>query len=350
MKRRNTPVFTVLLLSLAVLAACNQQPVDTQPKPAPVQPPSPDSQQPTEPTYAYTAPFTGLGSHERLDNRPVMVMINNHPKARPQSGLDKADIVYEVLAEGEVTRFLAIYQSQKPQVIGPVRSIRPYFIQIGAGFDAVLIHAGGSPDALETLARSDYSYVNEIANSRYFWRESFRKAPHNLYTNFELIGQAIKDKGMRATSELPYFPFLPADAAITQGEPAQKINVTFHPSYKVSYSYDAATKKYLRFTDGKPHLDLTTNRQLSATNLLVIASKHRVLDSEGRRQVDVVGPGDGYLFQQGKVRKVKWKRSGGVIRAYADAALTEELPLVPGNTWINIIPTVPGLSGSVTYQ
>jgi hypothetical protein len=352
MQRRHNPLLSLLLLSLAMLAACSQ-PVTTPP--APEQPPAPtvEQPQPTEPpkpTYAYTAPLTGLGTNEPIDNRPVMVMINNAPQARPQSGLDKADIVYEVLAEGEMTRFLAIYHSQKPEVIGPVRSIRPYFIQIGVGFDAVMIHAGGSPEALETLARSDYSAVNEISNSRYFWREKFRKAPHNLYTDPGLIAQAIQDKGMRATSELPSFPFLPSDATITEGAPAEKIDVTYHSLNKISYSYDAASKKYRRFTAGKPHIDLTTNQQLSVTNLLVIASRHRILDREGRRQVDVVGPGDGYLFQQGKARKIKWKRSGGVIRAYADAQLTQELPLLPGNTWINIVPTVPGLADSVKFQ
>lgn len=279
-----------------------------------------------------------------------MVMVNNHPLARPQSGLDKADIVYEILAEGEVTRFVAIYQSQKPKVIGPVRSIRPYYIQIGAGFDAVMVHAGGSEEALETLAHSDYSYINEIKNGKYFWRESFRKPPHNLYTDLDHIWQAMEDKGMRTMAEVPTFPFLAPGTRIEQGETANRIDVTFHPLYKIAYAYDEKTGRYLRFTQGKPHYDLTTNRQLAAVNVLVIASRHRVLDSEGRRQVDVSGPGDGYLFQQGKARKIKWKKSGGVIRVYADASFSEELPLLPGNTWVSIIPTVPGLTAAVNYQ
>ena len=343
-------LYTVVLMAL--LTACSQEVVKIQPQPNQTQPATPQGpEQPPAPTYAYTAPFTGMGTNEKLEGkRPVMVMVNNHPYARPQSGLDKADIVYEVLAEGEVTRFLAIYHSQKPEAIGPVRSIRPYFIKIGTGFDAFLIHAGGSPEALETLAHADYGNINEISNGAYFWRVNFRKAPHNLYTDLDRIQKAVTDKGMRTTTELPAFSFLPTDAEITGGQPAATIDVTYHTLYKAGYQYDASSKKYLRFTEGKPHVDLTTNEQLAVTNLLVIATRHRVLDNEGRRDVDVVGPGDGYLFQYGKARQVKWVRKNGVIRMYEDAALTKELPLLPGNTWINIVPNMPGLSSAVKFQ
>lgn len=352
MSQRWKPALCALALSI-LITACSQE-VVTDPPPQPnksATPPGPQQpQQPAAPAYAYTAPFTGMGTNQKLEGRPIMVMVNNHPYARPQSGLDKADIVYEVLAEGEVTRFLAIYHSQKPEVIGPVRSIRPYFIEIGTGFDAFLIHAGGSPEALETLAYADYGNINEISNGAYFWRVKFRKAPHNLYTDLDKINQAISAKGMRTTTELPSLPFLPANSEIKEGQPATKIDVTYHTLYKAAYQYDAASKKYLRFTDGKPHLDLTTNQQLSVTNLLVIATRHRVLDNEGRRDVDVVGPGDGYLFQQGKAKKVKWVRKNGVIRVYEDAGLTKELPLLPGNTWINIVPNMPGLASAVKFQ
>ncbi|MGC5326218.1 DUF3048 domain-containing protein [Brevibacillus sp. SYSU BS000544] len=350
MLKRIQQILPSVLLS-TMLVACSQE-VVTQPVQPNVTPPEQPVtiHEPVPTVKPYTAPFTGIGTDQKIENRPIMVMVNNHPYARPQSGLDKADIVYEILAEGEVTRFVAIYQSQRPEVIGPVRSIRPYYIQVGAGFDAVMAHVGGSEDALETLARSDYSAINEISNGKYFWREKFRKAPHNVYTDLGRIEQAMKDKGMRDRSELPYFPFLPADSQITQGEVANTVDVTFHSLYKASYRYDSASKKYLRFTQGKPHIDLTTSEQLATTNLIVIASKHQVLDKEGRRAVDVVGPGDGYLFQQGKARKVKWKRSGGVIRVYTDASYAEELPLLPGNTWINIIPTAPGLTKGLIYK
>lgn len=343
---------SLVLLVMLMLSACTGKPVDNEPNPAPEQPPAPTVETPVEeePTFAYTAPLTGLGTNQPPEQRPIMVMINNAPQARPQSGLNQADLIYEVLAEGEMTRFLTVFQSQRPEVIGPVRSIRPYFIQIGAGFDAVLIHSGGSPDALATLSRSDYSHVDEIPNGKYFWREQFRKPPHNLYTKPELIEQAIADKGMRKTVEPIHFPFLPEDAVIAEGEPAKKVEITFHSLNKAMFQYDTEQKKYLRFTNGEPHLDLVDNQQLAATNLLVVAARHRILDSEGRREVDVVGPGDGYLFRQGKAQKIKWKRSNGVIRAYADETMTKELPLLPGQTWVEIVPNAPGIARYLKFE
>ena len=343
----------VLLSMLTLLSACTGKPVENVQDPTPEPPPAPSVETPTEeePTYAYTAPLTGHGSNQPPEQRPVMVMINNAPQARPQSGLNQADIVYEVLAEGEMTRFLTVFQSQKPEVIGPVRSIRPYFIQIGAGFDALLIHAGGSPEALATLSRSKkYSHLDEIPNGKYFWREKSRKAPHNLYTNPELIEQAMEEKGMRKPVEPIRFTFLPEDAEISGGTPATKVEITFHSLNKAMFQYDSEEKKYMRFTNGEPHYDLNDNKQLSATNLLVVAARHRVLDSEGRREVDVEGPGDGYLFQQGKVQKIRWKRSDGVIRAYEDEAMTKEMPLLPGQTWVEIVPDTPDIAQHVKYE
>jgi hypothetical protein len=345
----------VLIAAFGLLAACTGQPAEVDQTPAPEQPPAPapatelpDPKQ--EPQFAYTAPLTGLGTNQPPEQRPVMVMMNNAPQARPQSGLNQADLIYEVLAEGEMTRFLAVFQSRHPEVIGPVRSIRSYFIELGTGLDAVMIHAGGSPDALATLARSDYSHLDEIPNGKYFWREKFRKAPHNLYTKPELIWKAIEDKGMRKTAEPIRFLFLPADAVIGDGEPASNIEIAFHSLNKATFRYDPEQRKYLRFTNGEAHSDLLDNRQLAASNVLVVAARHRIVDSEGRRDVDVDGPGDGYLFQQGKAQKIKWKRSGGVIRAYADDAMTRELPLLPGQTWVEIVPNSPDIFRYLKYD
>lgn len=349
-------LFLLILLTVFTVVACGSgakdqetvKPVETadEEMPAPGDNEEATDSEP-EPEFPYIAPLTGKGSTQPMDHRIIMVMVNNLSKARPQSGLDKADIVYEVLSEGAITRMLALYHSQEPDVIGPVRSIRPYFIDIGLGYDAVMVHAGGSPDALKQLRNEGLAHLDEIYNGgAYFWRESFRKPPHNLYTNLQKIRQGAEDLGFRKISEIPHLLFVPEDQEAVGGI-ATNINIAYTSEYAVSYQYDQESKQYLRSTEGKLHNDLTTGNQLTATNVLVAAAPHRILDKEGRRAVDVFGPGEGYLFQRGKVQKVTWERRDGVIRAFVD---NKEVGLYPGNTWVHIIPHVPPLQNSVTFN
>ena len=121
----------------------------------------------------------------------------------------------------------------------------------------------------------------------------------------------------------------------------------FANDYQIAYEYDEDSKDYKRYTAGKAHTDLTTGKQLTATNVLVITSRHRVLDNEGRRDVDVYGPGKGYLFQRGKGQEVTWERRGGLIRAYVGG---QEVPMYPGQTWVNIIPEVPNIDTSIQFH
>jgi hypothetical protein len=136
-------------------------------------------------------PLTGLEVEDgELSQRPVAVMINNHPNARPQSGLHKADVVYEVLSEGKITRFLAIFQSELPDVIGPVRSAREYYVDLSKGYNALYISHGWSPTAKEKLEAGEADYLNGLFyDGTLFWREDHRKAPHNSYISNENSGK-----------------------------------------------------------------------------------------------------------------------------------------------------------------
>ncbi|WP_158560802.1 DUF3048 domain-containing protein [Paenibacillus contaminans] len=283
----------------------------------------------------YTQPLTGLPSDGEVKDRPVMVMIENSPQARPQSGLNQADIVYEVLAEGEITRFLAVFQGQSPEEIGPVRSIRPYFVEIGDGLDAVLVHAGWSQDAINMIAKRNLAHFDEVyGDGTYYWRSGERKMPHNLYTGIDKIRRGIANKKLRNDWNGPILEFL-APGEQAPGFAASHVTIPYLRGYNVSYDYDAETGLYNRSMEGEPHLDAATRKQLTAANVLIVEAKHRVLDSEGRRDVDVFGPGKGVLLQQGRRQDVVWERKGGLIRAYAGG---EEQPLVPGRTWVQIVP------------
>ncbi|WP_409342899.1 DUF3048 domain-containing protein [Paenibacillus sp. MBLB4367] len=283
----------------------------------------------------FAEPLTGLPAEGERKDRPVMVMVENSPQARPQSGLDQADIVYEVLAEGEITRFLAVYQSQSPSEIGPVRSIRPYFVEIGDGLDAVLVHAGWSQDAINMIAKRNLAHFDEVyGDGTYYWRSDERKMPHNLYTGIDKIRRGIANKKLRNDWNGPILAFL-APGKSAAGTPASHVTIPYLRGYNVSYDYDAGAGIYKRSMEGKPHLDAATQKQLTADNVLIVEAKHQVLDNEGRRDVDVFGPGHGVLLQKGKRQDIVWERKGGLIRAYADG---EEQPLVPGRTWVQIVP------------
>ncbi|HCG4535958.1 TPA: DUF3048 domain-containing protein, partial [Salmonella enterica subsp. enterica serovar Typhi str. AG3] len=135
-----------------------------------------------ESTFPYFAPFTGMGVANEITQRPILATINNYPDARPQSGLESADVIYEMLAEGDVTRLLALYQSEIPESIGPIRSARDYFIELAAGLDAFYIAHGYSPEAQQQLVNG---FVDNVNGMQYdgilFKRSSDRVAPHNSY-------------------------------------------------------------------------------------------------------------------------------------------------------------------------
>ena len=144
----------------------------------------------------FVTPFTGKRVAEEPLIRPIVVTINNHPKARPQSGLTEADVVYEMLAEGDVTRLLALYQSDIPAVAGPVRSARSYFIDIANGLGAFYYAHGYSPEAKSMLERGVVDNMNGMHyDGTYFKRSSERKAPHNSYITGENIVAGIEKVG-----------------------------------------------------------------------------------------------------------------------------------------------------------
>ncbi|WP_179136258.1 DUF3048 domain-containing protein [Paenibacillus sp. 32352] len=287
----------------------------------------------------YRFPLTGLVSGQPAHDRPVVVMVENAPQARPQSGLDQADLVYEILAEGEITRFVAVYQAQAPKVIGPVRSIRPYFVQLGEALDAVIVHAGWSQDAMDLIAEHKLEHLDEVyGDGAYYWRSGDRKMPHNLYTSMDKIRQGIANKKFRTEwkeSGLSYAFAAGKPELASGGKPAAKATIHYIRGYNVSYEYDVETGLYKRFMEGKPHNDKETGKQLTAANVLVCESKHQVLDNEGRRDVDVTGPGKGYLLQAGRMKEVTWEQHNGMIRAFSEG---KELAMLPGQTWIQVIP------------
>ncbi|MCM3703038.1 DUF3048 domain-containing protein [Paenibacillus macerans] len=313
----------------------------------------PEETEPPQPEVpAYTAPLTGLPAEAPVTRRPLAVMINNAPAARPQSGLMDADLVYEVLAEGGVTRLVTIYQSKADSAkIGPIRSIRPYMIELGESHHGVLVHAGASNDAFAILQRQHKEDLDEITNAgAYFWRDKSRKAPHNLYSNPEKLLEGTEKRGFATEdTNAPGYTFYREGEEPVSGQAANRVEIKFQlDNYRVSYEYDAASGRYKRFINGEPHTDLETGEQLTAANVAVLGAEHRVLDDVGRLDVGLELGGDAIVFEKGKMIRAEWiHKKGDIIRFIVD---NQELPFVPGNTFIHVVPVSPDFDSHVAVE
>lgn len=331
------------MIVLCSLVACshNEEATNEQEEPEEIVEEEPADPETTEkPEHVY--PLTGLGSNEELTDRMIAIMVNNHPKARPQTGLSQADIVFEILAEGNVTRFMALFHSNIPDRVGPVRSARPYYFNLANDYNAIYVYHGAA-DHIENMIQT--GAVKGLNGMYYdndkvlFERSPDRNPPHNSYTLFDGIYQRAEEQGYEL--EAAYQPMTFSDEEDVEGEIATDISFRYG-SNSVSYQYDEVADKYLRFSDGVQTVDNADNSPIQLDNVLIIETAHQVIDDEGRREIDFASGGNALLLQQGKVQDVQWERKDGRIIPTKDG---EPVPFVPGQTWINVIPTSPGIDG-----
>lgn len=290
--------------------------------------------------------LTGLPvADASVNQRPVTaVMVENSLDARPQSGLGDAGIVFEAVAEGGVTRFMALYQDTAPDNVGPIRSARPYFVQWAMGFDAAYAHVGGSPDALADITAWGTKDMNQFYNGSYYHRISSRAAPHNVYTGISTLNQLESSKGFTSS----YTGFARADAAPSKQPTATNISLSLSgPLYDPSYSYDAATNSYDRSENGAPQVDANTGKQLSPKVVIAIITplSQGALDSTGAYYSDytVTGSGQAYIFQNGTVTQATWTKPGTSDPLKFVDGGGQDVPLARGQTWITAVSATTGV-------
>lgn len=299
----------------------------------------------------YQAPFTGLRGEKEFTDRPVLVTINNHPHARPQSGIANADIVYEMVAEGNITRLLALFQSELPETIGPVRSARDYFIEIASGLDSFYVAHGYSPEARELLASGIVDSINGMQyDGTLFSRSSDRVAPHNSYTSAEHIREGMEKVGAHTQIEkIPPFSYYESVDGAKIGAVASVIDVRYGMSedFHHVYTYDTLTQQYSRLSGGHLTTDKDSLKQVSLSNILFLEVIHQSIDSQGRQELDLTSGGRGYLFQAGVMKEIEWQQIDGFI-----VPMEKGLPamLVPGRSWIHLVKTNPGIEEMVTFS
>lgn len=285
----------------------------------------------------YYSPFTGTAVREMYLHKAVMAVVENSPAARPQSGLDEASIVYEFLVEGGITRFLALYWGEIPEKIGPIRSARPYMINVADEYNALLLHAGASPQGFEMLAEGSVAHLDQIYRSRYYWRGSDRRPPHNLYTGEKriedylnrLIGQEYQQR----------FSFQQLSVIKPEDQAADIIRIPFWGGTMVTYKYNSRENKYYRYYGAIdiPHL-LDNNKQITTDNVIIQYTRTRQIDDVGRLEIDLQGRGNSIVFSDGIMIEGFWEKSDEGFTKYYNN-LGERIKLNPGQTWIEIVPS-----------
>lgn len=302
----------------------------------------------TSPAPVYYSPLTGVKVPDETSTKQVVtaIMIENSPDARPQSGIKEAGVVFEAIAEGGITRFLALYQESKPQLIGPVRSLRLYYIDWLAPFQPSVAHIGGSKFALQEIRNGAYRDIDEFFNTKTYWRAKDRYAPHNVYTSFERLDALNQKKGY-STSEFTAWPRV--DGKVATAITAHEVDIKISSApYNSRYVYDKTTNSYTRFLGGVPHTDREKGAVTPSVVIVLDTNMTLVKEDGWRQQITTTGSGRAHVFQNGTVTVGTWtKKDRGSQIVFTDST-GKEIKLNRGQTWITAIPA--NQSGKVSWK
>ena len=343
LRRNRLPFVVIGLVSLAA-AACGGG--GSKPKPVAAVTPETNVSDGTVTSAAPgpLAPLTGLPdpSGATAPRPSIAVKIDNAPEARPQSGLDVADVVYEEVVEGGVTRFIAVFQSTPPGgsgLAGPVRSVRPMDPSVLSAYHGLVAYSGGIPPFVSLLRKAPVQDVDvDIATDAYTWDKS-RAAPHNEYVSPEKLWP--KAKGANAAPPQAMFDFRPAGEPFGDAD-AHHLVIPYSPRQTSVYDWDATTGTWKRTSNGTPHTT-ASGAQIAPQNLIVqFVSMHTLnyVDQSGTKVVEstVTGDGDAWILSGGRITKGHWsKDSASAPTRFTDAA-GRPVKLTPGRTWVHFAP------------
>jgi hypothetical protein len=276
---------------------------------------------------------------------PVAIMIDDQQIARPQSGISMASIVYMAPADGDVDRYMMVFQEQTATDIGPTRSARPYYVRWASEYKALFAHYGGDLQSRSVTipaaiaAGSIYNMDGTYGGSCPFHRISTRPGPHNAYTNTAAMISCAAKKGYPTTYQnMPTRPFT-GDTAAALLPAAQSISIAY-PTITIGYQFNPATDSYLRLTSGTPEIDPGNGKQVFARSIIVMYQKLTVDYTEvnhARPVVANVGQGSAMIFQEGKEIQATWKKTSNTALTRFYDSTGAEIPLVRGEMFIQSI-------------
>lgn len=303
---------------------------------------APDIQVVKKPDPVYYSALTGskVKSEAAAHQAVTAIMIENSPDARPHSGLKQAGIVYEAIAEAGITRYLALYQEDKPQQIGPVRSLRLYFVDWLTPYQASVAHVGGSAEALKLVRNGKYRDIDEFFNTNTYWRATDRYAPHNVYTSFKRI-DALNKQLNYTTSD--FEGFVRDDAEPVDAPNATRIKINFSsPTYNTEYRYDSKSNRYTRYLAGQKHIDREKGNITPSVVVAMRVNQSTVMQDGAREKIQTTGSGKATIFQNGTVIDATWRKKSRQAKLELLDKNDQPIKLVRGQTWISAIPNNKG--------
>ena len=281
-------------------------------------------------------------------SRPYAVMINNIGAARPyHSVLQDAYLVYELVVEGGITRYLALFKDKPLEVVGNVRSSRHYYLDYALENDAYYVHWGWSPQAQSDIANLKINNLNGLYDAKpYFFRQKLPvSSEHTAFVNLKEMETLVKQKGYRTvTNKDLLLNYSPTNIDVEKlGDKKEAINVDIKNSkgFVTNYVYDSSINAYKQYVNNKEHKDYESKKQYTVKKIIVNQIKYNNIsgDNKGRQDIANTGKGEGYFITNGVVMPITWEketRDSQTVYRYKDGT---EITVNDGNTWIHIVPT-----------
>lgn len=346
-KMRNiSKVLCVIITAMIIVSACGKKQTETTNKPVTTQPEETVITQQTPEEKEIEAFFN---TYVNTKERPIAVMIDNdNESARPQEGLDKSYLIYEMVVEGGATRFMALYRGENIEKIGPVRSSRHYFLDYVMENDAIYTHFGWSPKATTDISAYGIDKINGILSSdeSVFWREKkYRGDWHSAYTSVENIkNRAVQKKYETVTEHKSGITYSDGYISLNAENIATNILLPYSGKYKTSYVYNEEKGMYEKYINSMPHT-MQSGNVVEVKNIIVqMISDTSLGDGTDRRNVNTTGSGTGYYITDGNYEKITWSKSSRTANTIYEKEDGTPLLVNPGKTIINIISPYTGIT------
>ena len=332
-------IVIMLLLLCTLLTGCGK---DTYGPVKPGETGNKDNKDNNEPVVNQKLKIVDVNSK----SRPVAVMINNLSAARPvQSGVMDAYIVYEIIVEGGITRYMAVYKDKDTAKIGTVRSSRDYYLDYALENDAIYVHFGWSPQAQELIGKLGVNNINGLYDDA-FWRDNPMNLAyeHTAYTSMDKIMKVAKNKGYRLTSEKDLLLNYSADEVSIENEEsslkADNVSIRYSNVVTTSYKYNPTDKLYYRSVNGSVQKDYVTKKQYTTKNIIIsyVDNGNISNDNKGRQELNNIGTGKGYYITDGYSIPITWTKKSRNEQTVYKKLNGEEITVNDGNTFIQIAP------------